>query len=241
MSKVQRSTDIVETIAAKAMALGFIGLALLGIGTIIWVVGTYGTFRGLAVLLVVMGAILIVTAVGAAWKVKDITHVGVDCPCCGYRNLLTESPSEDFPCVSCNRMVPISDGKPMPVQQVRCGFCNALNYYSDKTEVLICEECDREIPIGSHGDAPIKKIPRGFTRVDDEALYELVLTGTGKDANEAIATLQQMLALNRNQVKDIIDTMPTVLLTGINRRKAEMLQAQLTVHGAEAEIRPLSL
>jgi len=125
--------------------------------------------------------------------------------------------------------------------QVQCGYCKALNWYCDKTEVLICEACDHEIPISQEDDKPTKTLPKGFALVEDDSLYELVLTESGIKTEEVIATLQQMLALNRNQVKDILDQLPSTLLTGINRRKAEMLQAQLAVHGATATIQALAL
>jgi hypothetical protein len=49
-----------------------------------------------------------------------------------------------------------------------------------------------------------------------------------------------MLALNRNQVKQMLDELPVTMLTGITKKKAEMLQAQLSIHDGEAEIRPIS-
>jgi 4'-phosphopantetheinyl transferase EntD len=48
-----------------------------------------------------------------------------------------------------------------------------------------------------------------------------------------------MLALNRNQVKQMLEEVPITLLTGIPRMKAEMLQAQLAAHQAHAQAIPL--
>jgi hypothetical protein len=49
-----------------------------------------------------------------------------------------------------------------------------------------------------------------------------------------------MLALNRNQVKQMLEELPVTLLTGIPRRKAEMLKAQLTIHDGIAEMVPIA-
>ncbi len=79
----------------------------------------------------------------------------------------------------------------------------------------------------------------GFAVVDDDDMYELVLTGAGHKEEELIQVLQQMLALNRNQVKQMLEEIPVTLLTGINRRKAELLKAQITVHDGQVEFRKM--
>jgi hypothetical protein len=45
--------------------------------------------------------------------------------------------------------------------------------------------------------------------------------------------------LNRNQVKQMLDELPVTVLTGITRKKAEMLKAQLTMHDAGVEFKPM--
>ena len=77
--------------------------------------------------------------------------------------MLVAPPEEDFPCLRCIRMIPVVDGKPLAVSQVRCGYCNELNFYSDKTEVLLCEKCNHEIPIAfDDKGGPRKTIPAAF-------------------------------------------------------------------------------
>lgn len=134
-------------------------------------------------------------------------------------------------------MVPIREGAIMEVMQVRCGYCNELNFYSLKTEVLICETCDREIPIANEDGMPSKSIPRSFLRVDDDALYELVLTDAGRSKEQAILELQRLLALNRSVVREMVENPPQVLLTNIAKQKAEMVQKELLAHGVKAEYR----
>ena len=172
-----------------------------------------------------------------AWQVRKVHQHDVVCPFCKETNALINSPEGDFSCVNCNRMVPITDGNVMEVHSVNCGFCNTLNYYSDKTEVLLCENCNREVPISTaSGEMSTKH--SYFAVVDDENSYELVLVGGNPHKAEDLTnSLQQMLALNRNQVKQMMDELPVTLLQGINRRKGEMLQAQLAANGGDAELR----
>jgi hypothetical protein len=241
MAKVQRSTDLIELIAERAFFCVFGGAAMMAVSFIFLRFRGDGWLVPLGWLLGIFGAALFVVAVYSLFQAKKVTSFDVACPFCEAVNPLLEPPTEDFACVSCNRMIPIQDGEVMEVMQVQCGFCKALNWYCDKTEVLICENCDHEIPISQDDDRPIKTLPKGFALVEDDSLYELVLTEGGIKTEEVISTLQQMLALNRNQVKDILDQLPSTLLTGINRRKAEMLQAQLAIHGATATIQALAL
>ncbi|MHB8635834.1 MAG: ribosomal protein L7/L12 [Fimbriimonadaceae bacterium] len=241
MAKVQRSTDLIEMIAERALFCVFGAAFIIAFAFILLKFRGDGLFVPLGWLLVIFGAALLGTAVYSMFQVRKVTRFDVTCPFCEAVNPLLETPADDFPCVSCNRMIPIQDGVVMEVMQVQCGFCKALNWYCDKTQILICENCDHEIPISQDDDRPTKTLPKGFALVEDDALYELVLTEAGIKTEEVITTLQQMLALNRNQVKDILDQLPSTLLTGINRRKAEMLQAQLAVHGSTATIQALAL
>lgn len=134
-------------------------------------------------------------------------------------------------------MIPIENGKPIKVTQVRCGYCNALNYYSEKTIGLLCEECNHEIPI-ARADGQMGQ--SRFAVVDDDKTYELRLIAFEHATEDLITTLQHALALNRNQVKQILEQLPCVLLTGIPRKKAEMISAQLSQHGASCQFTPIN-
>lgn len=240
MSKVQRSSDIFEVIAEHTILFMGSGIAVTAFGYLLYRYRGEGTLLPLSFVLMFIGICFVGAAVFSLFKVRKVKIVPVECPFCQTVNELTDQPEDDFDCVNCHRMIPVQDHKVLPVSQVQCGFCQTLNYYSDKTEVLLCENCNHEIPISVGPDGPSKTLPKGFAVTEDEAFYELVLTDAGKNHEDMISAMQRMLALNRNQVKDILDHLPQTLLTGINRRKAEMLQAQITVHGASAEIRALT-
>jgi glutaredoxin len=241
MPRVKRLSDLVEVHAEHAMYYGFGAVFFLGFGGMFLVYrGVTGMFVPLGWILTLIGVFMLVQAVRSVWVVKDVTGVKIGCPYCEAANELLEQPQEDFACVGCARLIPIKDGAVLPVNQVRCGFCNALNYYSEKTEALLCEECNHEIPIAGNDDKPHKTIPKAYMVIDDEALYELKIVGAGQHKHEElIQALQRMLALNRDQVKQMLDELPVTVLTGITRKKAEMLKAQLSLYDAEVEFQTM--
>lgn len=241
MPTTQRSSDVVEIFSERAMMSGIGGV----IGLVIS--GVLIAFRGEGALLpfaiiVGLGSLAAVGYAGyQVYLARQVPSVDIKCSFCNATNKLIETPKTDVTCVECHRLIPIRDGVPMAVHQVRCGYCNELNYYSDKTEVLLCESCNRDIPISqADGHAPTKRVAAAYApQVQDPHLYELVLVAHGNKTDELISTLQHMLALNRNQVKQILMELPSTLLTGIPKRKAEMLAAQLATHDGLTEVRQL--
>lgn len=238
--RIQRYSDVIESISEKAFYF-FVGALVSGaFGALLLKYRGDGYFVG-------VGYVLFAAAIGFAGygiyvvsQTRKVSSFTIECPICTEVNELTDKPlDEDITCVACNHRVPIKDGKVLPVMQVRCGYCNSLNYYSDKTDLLICETCNHEIPIHQEDGKPIKHLPKGFAIVDDNMLYELVLIEATKTNEDLVKALQSMLALNRNQVRDLLDEVPVTLLQGITRMKADMLTAQLTGHGAKAEARTI--
>lgn len=238
--RIQRYSDVIESLSEKAFY--FIGGGVL-LGPVAFLLLRYkgdGMFLGLGWILTLIAVGLIGFGVYVLSQTTKVKSFSVDCPICYETNELIEKPeNDDITCVACNHRIPIQNGKVIPVSQVSCGFCKALNYYSDKTDLLICESCNREIPIFQEEGKPTKQLPKGYAIVDDHALYELVLVEGSKQNEELVKTIQSMLALNRNQVRDILDDLPQSLLQGINHTKAEMLAAQVMIHGGKCETRVL--
>ena len=196
----------------------------------------------LSIILGLIGLILFGLGVNKAIDIKKVSRHGIICPLCDFENELTEEPKGDFVCTNCQRMIPIEEGKPISVAQVKCGYCGELNYYSEKTEFLICEVCNHQVPIDTEASrrSTGKKVAESFVVTEDENVYEFILVAHGHKTEELIDVLQHMLALNRNQVKQMLTELPVTLLTGITRRKAEILQAQLALHEAATEFRPMT-
>jgi uncharacterized protein YbaR (Trm112 family) len=241
MPHTERSSDVIEQHSERAFLFAIGGLLLLVPGIVVLFFQTSGVWLPLAILLILMGTGLIGYGVYCLMKVRSVGGTPVLCPYCSYKNVLTLAPTHDVSCSSCHRMIPILDGQVLKVQQVRCGFCNELNYYSDKTEILLCESCNREIPIAKADGTPsTRRLAPGYAVQDDTRHYELSLVAfSHAKSEELISTLQHMLALNRNQVKQMLTELPIVLLTGITKKKAEMLKAQLEIHDSVADIRAL--
>lgn len=233
MSDFQRSSDVIETFSAKAIGAGIGGVVglLAGIPMILY----KGMMIGLGFVLVIGGVAALSYAIYELVQIKKVGGVKLECPYCKGTNVLTAQPNHDFSCRNCHRMIPVENGRMLEVNQVRCGYCNTLNFYSERSFGLICESCDHEIPIaGLEGG---RKRVENFAVRDDDQVYELVLVSAERMSEELIGVLQHMLALNRNQVKDILGNLPQPLLQGIPRKKAELLAAQINGHGAKAEYR----
>ena len=245
MPRIEKTSDIVEQHSERAVLFGGGGFLAGAVAFLLIRYSGDGAFLPMGYVLLLVAVGLFATAGYTIGKVRRVARFTLDCPFCSERVSLSEAPDEvDVRCSGCNRMIPIHEGHIVPVSQVRCGFCNGLNYYSDKTDALLCEECNHEIPIQHEEGYVPKKTVRSFAVVEDEALYELVLTDAGDSAighhsESLIGALQHMLALNRSQVKGILDETPVTLLQGITRMKADMLKAQLSNHGATVEARPL--
>ncbi len=237
MSTPQKRSDVVEVHWEHAITWGVIGVLCILVGLAILRYG--GIFESFSWPFLAAAPLLGAYAVYRALASRKEKSYTVACPYCSHEIVFTDPPTEDFVCDSCERRVAVYDGRILDVTGVTCGFCQALNYLTEKTEVLICEGCGREIPLLDPRTGEMKRAPKGFARVDDDSLYELLLLDLGRDREAVINSLQHMLALNRNQIKPMLDELPASLLTGINRRKAEMLKAQLEASGATAEFRPL--
>lgn len=232
MADVQQTGDIVEDLSARALLAAVGGVILIGLGGVMI---AYGTLKIAGILLSIIGAGAVGFALYAYLQTKKVGDVKVGCPYCKAFNQFTEAPKTDFACRHCYRMVPVENGLILEVNQVRCGFCNTLNYWSARSFGLICEGCSREIPIaGLEGGA---KRLETFAYKSDDKPYDLVLDQVGRPSEELIGTLQHMLALNRNQVKEILMNTPATLLTGIPKKKAELLAAQIAQHGSHASVK----
>ena len=77
-----------------------------------------------------------------------------------------------------------------------------------------------------------------YARHDDTERYNLVLLDAGPKRQEIIAVLQKMLALNRNQVKEIMDDVPMTLLHGVPKKKAELMSSEIAACGGRSEVTP---
>lgn len=233
---MKRTSDIVEGFSERALIAGIGGIVGLAGAGLFFAYGG-GAMKGLAIVLLLAGLVGVGYAGYLLAQIRKVEHFDVICSFCQGKNMLSEPPTKDFTCSQCHRLVPVQNGAILPVQQVRCGFCNELNFYSAKTEVLLCESCNHDIPISRGDDGPVRKSV--FAVESDDRLYELKLVGVGKKEEELTQALQQMLALNRNQVKQMLQELPVVLLVGIPKKKAEMLSAQLSIHEGITEYTPV--
>ena len=229
----QRSSDLVETHIARALGTGGLGAIVLVAGLVMF------AFRGdsgtpLAVVLLSIGVALLAYAAFCLVKSRGVSSFKLACPMCDASNGFEAMPTTDVVCRECHRTIPIENGRLMPLRQISCGACDESNWYSDRTKHLLCEACGREIAIAQQG--PGAAI---YGVADDARPYELVLIAYEQGHDDLVDALQQLLGVNRAQVRDLLTNLPSVVLTNVPRQKAEMLKAELSRTGAALEARPL--
>lgn len=232
--QVERSEDVKEEIGTRSTLAIVPGAICLILGILF--VGPYrGGLVGLGWVLLAGGLVAVGWGVWQLIQSRKVSEYKLQCPFCFAVNVFTEKPDDDVRCSDCQRLVPIEHGVVLRVFQVRCGYCQHLNYYSEKSTTLICEQCDSLIPIATDEEPEAKVVLERFTTKDDRAPYDLVLLAGDAKSEKLVGALQQMLALNRNQIKRIMEQTPAVLYTGIPKRKAEMLLREIEEAGGRAE------
>ena len=239
MAGSERSSNLREEYVLRAFISIVPGLVCLTISIVLFVFNSrYAETSmtvGLQWVLLVLSVSAIVYGVSQLMQMRKIASFDVECPFCKAKNKFTSKPTHDVRCDRCNRDIPIVDGRTLRVFEVRCGFCSTLNWYSEKSTGLICEECDREIPIAVDDERDASPAMHAYARHDDTARYNLVLVDPGPRKEEIIPVLQKMLALNRNQVKDIMDDVPMTVLHGVPKKKAELMASAIAAVGGRAD------
>ena len=239
MAGTQRSSNVREEQLQKAFFAIVPGVIALTFAIVLFI-NDARSMDGLKWVLLLASIGAIGFGLRVLLQMRQVGRVELTCPFCGGRNFFTTAPQSDVRCDKCNRDIPVLDGRVLKVHQVRCGFCAELNYYSDKSTGLLCESCDREIPISTDdSNAPSPALQTYAMHDPTKVRYNLVLVDAGAKREVMIPTLQKMLALNRNQIKDIIDRTPAILLQGVPKMKAELLAAEIKAKGGVAEANPV--
>ena len=237
MAGSERSSNLREEFVLRAFVSIVPGIIALIISIVLFG-DESGYSLGLRWVLLVLSIPAIVYGVWQLTEMRKVTSYSLECPFCKAKNNFTAKPEHDVRCEKCNRDVPIVDGRTLRVFKVSCGFCSALNWYSEKSTGLICEGCDREIPISVSDDREASPAMHAYARHDDTERYNLVLLDPGPKREKIIAVLQKMLALNRNQVKEIMDDVPMTLLHGVPKKKAELMSSEIAACGGRSEVTP---
>jgi hypothetical protein len=234
MAQPIRQSDIAE--ADTERGLYWLGATIIAaiIGFIIHRYG--GSVAIVGTIILCISPLGLIMAGVQFYKAKHVPGAKVKCPFCGEASAFLEVPQQDFTCAFCHRRVAVEDGRILGVIEVRCGACGALQKVSERTEVALCEECNHEIPLASSETGHMRHIPVGLAADDDTRPYNLVLVAPGTNVEQLITELQRILAMNRNQVKEVLQVLPATLLKGIPKRKARLLQEQLRGLGAAADI-----
>src|ERR1019366_6019605 len=107
MPRVPRASDVIEILAERSLMIGIGGIVSLAIGGLLIRYKGEGYVSGLITVLFVIGIVGVILATYFAFQVRKVTTHEIKCPFCEEPNVLVDTPNDDFPCVQCNRMIPI--------------------------------------------------------------------------------------------------------------------------------------
>lgn len=103
-----------------------------------------------------------------------------------------------------------------------------------------CRMCGVKLDLNS-ASCPVCLTPNPYysapAPVQDEQLYNVVLTQRGPNALMVIKITRGLLALGLAETKDLVENLPATVKTGVSRSDAEAIVREYAEVGAAAEIR----
>lgn len=232
MEEPLKRSEILEREYSQSLIYGLAGVGALILAFLLLRYSEMFSFLGYLFLLAWLG--LWGYAGWRLYQLRSVPQYPLTCPYCKQETIFAEPPSSDFSCDHCLRRVPVEKGQVLEVFSVRCPHCGSTQQLSARAAVALCEECNHEIVLARAERVHLHH----FAATDDETTpCELVLLSAGRDPEPLIQQLESLLAINRPSAKRILEQLPMVLLSGIPKRKAEILRLHLLEAGAQVELR----
>jgi large subunit ribosomal protein L7/L12 len=76
----------------------------------------------------------------------------------------------------------------------------------------------------------------GEAEEEEKTSFDVVLKGAGQQKIQVIKVVRSVTGLGLKEAKDLVDSAPKPVKTGLSKEDAEKLQTQLSEAGAEVEI-----
>lgn len=73
--------------------------------------------------------------------------------------------------------------------------------------------------------------------VEEQTSFDVILAGAGEKKIQVIKVVRELTSLGLKEAKDLVESAPQPLKTGINKEEAEALKAKLEEQGAIVEIK----
>ena len=72
---------------------------------------------------------------------------------------------------------------------------------------------------------------------EEKTAFDVVLTGAGDKKIQVIKVVRELTSLGLKEAKDLVESAPQPVKTGVNKEEAEALKAKLEAEGASVEIK----
>ncbi|MHB0913923.1 MAG: 50S ribosomal protein L7/L12 [Armatimonadota bacterium] len=72
---------------------------------------------------------------------------------------------------------------------------------------------------------------------EEKTSFDVVLTGAGDKKIQVIKVVRELTSLGLKEAKELVETAPQPIKTGVNKEEAEELKAKLEAEGASVEVK----
>jgi large subunit ribosomal protein L7/L12 len=72
---------------------------------------------------------------------------------------------------------------------------------------------------------------------EEKTSFDVVLTGAGDKKIQVIKVVREVTALGLKEAKELVESAPQPVKTGVNKEEAEELKGKLEAEGASVEIK----
>ena len=247
MAQTTTVSDVQERAFLESIGAALTGLAIFVIAGISFYFMKFYLVDATSLLIgrVLMGIAMLVGVgiLGAAVYNGALTHktvgVGFACPYCEKTMQFVATPTEDFACEHCNRIVHITNGVPTEVRVVTCQACRSNHRVAIVTQNYVCDNCNRPLRL-----AWVKQDSKAGNEERDGTMqnYDVLLIAFDRrHENDLAFKLQNLLFVNLNEARKAMATAssqtPLTVGHALPQRKAEAIRRQLQELGATSTIR----
>jgi large subunit ribosomal protein L7/L12 len=72
---------------------------------------------------------------------------------------------------------------------------------------------------------------------EEKTSFDVILTGAGEKKIQVIKVVRELTSLGLKEAKDLVETAPQPIKTGLNKEDADAVKAKLEAEGASVEIK----
>jgi ribosomal protein L7/L12 len=248
-NKAVKVEDVKEKTWIESVGSSIWGIGIMVASGIVIFFGTHflpqkyiHTFKGIAVVGVILGAAIVAVAMFQAQHVDAKPKTPFKCPFCEGVNYFFGTPNTDFDCEHCARTVHFEDGRMVMVRTIICQACRTEHRVPMNIQRYVCDRCNRPLKLSTD----ITQKVAAASNAQNEAMqhmYDVLLVSYDRRHETATAMkIQNIMTVNLVDARKILasasETAPIPIAWGEPLRKAEALRRQFEELGATVSVKP---